>query len=68
VWDDPALDKEVNYTCSGCDGVPFSTSRHDWCCDCDGEADAASACYADAAVFGSFATTPFDPYTEDYDQ
>ena len=23
---------------SGCDGVPFSTSRHDWCCDCDGEA------------------------------
>ena len=68
VWDDPFLEKEVNYTCSGCDGVPFSTARFDWCCECDGAAEPSSTCYADATVFGSFAQTPFDPYTDDYDQ
>ena len=68
VWDDPGLGKEENFTCSGCDGVPFSASRYDWCCECDGEADAASTCYAEAVVSGSSATTPFDPYLDDYDQ
>ena len=47
-------------------GFGLTARRRSTCCDCDGEADAASACYADAAVFGSFANTPFDPYTDDY--
>ena len=67
VWSDAASDKVVNYTCSGCDGVPFSIVRYDWCCACDGEGDFVNSCYHDATVFGAFGATPFDPYTDVYD-